>query len=63
MMFSVDGEVDCETVFTSIVNDCDGVNIPTLSQWGLVVLCLLMMSFGSVKIINQRHGELNRGFY
>jgi len=50
MMFSVDGETDCETVFTSIVNDCDVPAIPTLSQWGLIILCLLMMSFGAIQM-------------
>jgi len=35
--------------------DTDGqdfmpVGIPTLSQWGLIILCLLMMCFGAIKM-------------
>jgi len=55
MMFSVDGETDCETVFTTIANDCDVPAIPTLSQWGLIILSLLLMSFGAI----QMTGKLN----
>jgi len=28
--------------------------IPTLSQWGLIVLCLLLMSLGSVTIMRKQ---------
>jgi len=50
MMFSVDGEVDCTTDFSMIVADCDVPAIPTLSQWGLIILALLMMCFGAIKM-------------
>jgi len=50
MMFSVDGEADCNTTFTYIVVGCDTPAIPTLSQWGLMILALLMMTFGALKI-------------
>jgi len=52
MMFSVDGEPDCSTEFSMIVTDCDVPAIPTLSQWGLIVLALLMMCFGAIKMSN-----------
>jgi len=51
MMFSVNDETDCETVFTTILNDCDVPAIPTLSQWGLIILSLLLMSFGAIQMI------------
>jgi len=44
MMFSVDGDT-CDTTFTYIVVGCDTPAIPTLSQWGLMILALLMMTF------------------
>jgi len=50
MMFSVNGETGCETTFSMIVGDCDVPAIPTLSQWGLIVLALLMMCFGAVRM-------------
>ncbi len=31
-------------------NDCDAVPIPTLSQWGLITLMLLLMSYGSLAL-------------
>jgi len=31
----------------------DGEMIPTLSQWGLIVLCLMLMSFGAVHIASE----------
>jgi len=52
MMFSVDNETNCEIVFTMVVGNCDEPSIPTLSQWGLIILCLLMMCFGAVRMSN-----------
>jgi len=49
MMFTIDGDT-CETTFTYVVVGCDTPAIPTLSQWGLMILALLMMTFGALKI-------------
>jgi len=48
--FTLNGDEDGNVDFAFIANP----NIPTLSQWGLIVLALLLMCIGSVSLMQQR---------
>jgi len=47
--FTSDDDPDCTFTLNYIVPDCT-VQIPTLSQWGLISLALLLMIMGSLKL-------------
>jgi len=40
------------------VNSAASSHIPTLSAWGLIILCLLLLSFASISIVRQRQTAL-----
>ncbi len=47
-----DADPDCTITGTQTLTDCGTTpnDIPTLSEWGLITLALLLMTFGSVKM-------------
>jgi len=45
-----DGDPACIDDATVILNDCAVPEIPTLSEWGLITLALLLMTLGAVKM-------------
>jgi len=45
-----DGDAACTTTIISIFDGCITPQIPTLSQWGLISLALLLMIFGAVTL-------------
>jgi len=49
VVFTSDDDPDCTFTLDYTVPDC-AVQIPTLSQWGLVSLALLLMIVGSLKL-------------
>jgi len=49
VMFTSDDDPNCTFILDYTVPDCT-VQIPTLSQWGLIVLALLMLCFGAIKM-------------
>jgi len=51
VVFTSDDDPNCTFTLNYTVPDCT-VQIPTLSQWGLMVLALLLMSFGAIKMSN-----------
>jgi len=51
VMVNEEGGTMCTaTTDDLIVSGCGMTNIPTLSQWGLMILALLMMTFGALRI-------------
>jgi len=49
VVFTSDDNPDCTFTLNYTVRDCT-VQIPTLSQWGLITLALLLMIMGSLKM-------------
>jgi len=45
-----DGDANCVDDSTVVLNDCAIPQIPTLSEWGLITLALLLMTLGAVKM-------------
>jgi|GEM_PF-1255022 len=45
-----DGDTACTSTDSAMFGDCATPAIPTLSQWGLMSLALLLMIFGAVKL-------------
>ena len=45
-----DADAGCTATDTAVFGDCATPAIPTLSQWGLMSLALLLMIFGAVKL-------------
>ncbi|MFK7907358.1 MAG: IPTL-CTERM sorting domain-containing protein, partial [Chitinophagales bacterium] len=46
-----------QVVDTSIIPPAVPSSIPTLSQWGLIILALSLMTFGTLHLINRESGK------
>ena len=42
---------------------CDPEEVPTLSEWGMIILMLLLLAIGSAAIVRRRNIVFNRGRY
>jgi len=45
-----DADATCTATLTDTLPGCAQPAVPTLGQWGLMILALLLMTFGALKI-------------
>jgi len=46
-----DGDAACTGTAVGVFSGCGMPTIPTLSEWGLITLLLLLMSYGSIAMV------------
>jgi F0F1-type ATP synthase assembly protein I len=43
-----------------LLYDQTGANVPTLSEWGMIILALLLLAIGSVAVVRRRKVFLSK---